>query len=202
MLGWMLGKPSKVSAILSNTSHNNAEVEDISVAVMQYKAGELCAKGAVVQVTSSVIHHGEEQQLIFQGEKARISAPWKVFASVSKPNGFPDREPKLEKELETFYSKLPSVKHTGHTGQIDNILTALEKKTDYLIKGEDGRLTIELITGIYKAGTEGRQIDIPIKKDDPFYTVKGIMSNVPHFYKKAKSVTEFAGPITVGSSYK
>ena len=202
MLGWMLGKPSKVSAILSNTSHDNAEVEDISVAAMLYKAGPNCAKGAVAQVTSSVIHHGEEQQMIFQGEKARISAPWKVYASVSKPNGFPDEDNVLEKKLGAYYNALPKLKYSAHTGQIDNVLSAIEKGGDYLIKGEDGRLTIELITAIYKAGTEGRTIDLPIKKDDPFYTVKGIMSKVPHFFKKTASVKEFAGDITVGSDYK
>jgi predicted dehydrogenase len=201
MLGWMLGRPAKVSSILSNTSHDNAEVEDISVAAMQYKAGPLCAKNALAQVTSSVIHHGEEQQVIFQCEKARISAPWKVFASLSKPNGFPEKDAGMEKKLESFYSALPALKYSGHTGQIDNVMAAIEKGSDYLIKGEDGRLTIELITSIYKAGTEGRTIDLPIKKDDPFYTVEGIMSKVPHFYKKSASVKEFSGAITLGSDY-
>jgi predicted dehydrogenase len=204
MLGWMLGRPSKVSAMLSNTSHDNAEVEDISVAVMQYngKSNELCAKGALAQVTSSVIHHGEEQQVIFQGEKARISAPWKVYASTPKPNGFPDENTALEKKLNDYYTSLPSLPYTAHTGQIDNVLTAIEKGKDYLIKGEDGRLTIELITAIYKAGSEGTVINLPIKKDDPFYTVQGIMAKTPHFYKKTGSVKEFAGSITVGSEYK
>ena len=202
MLGWMLGKPSKVSAIMSNTSHDNAEVEDVSVAAMLYKEGPGRAKGALAQVTSSVIHHGEEQQVIFQGEKARISAPWKVYASVSKQNGFPEEDKAFEKKLLSFYEALPALKYSGHAGQIDNVLSAIEKGSDYLVKGEDGRLTIELITAIYKAGTEGRTIDLPIKKADPFYTVKGIMSKVPHFYKKTASVKDLGGSITLGSSYK
>ncbi|MDR1109002.1 MAG: Gfo/Idh/MocA family oxidoreductase [Spirochaetaceae bacterium] len=196
MLGWMLGLPSKVSALLSNAAHDNAEVEDISVAAMQYPGG------ALAQVTSSVIHHGEEQQVIFQGERARISAPWTVKASVSLPNGFPEGNPELEKELTAFYESLPKLPYSGHTGQIDNVLTAIERGGDILIKGEDGRRTIELITAIYKAGSEGRTIGLPIKKDDPFYTVEGILKSVPRFFEKSASLTELDGAITMGSDYQ
>ena len=187
MLGWMLGLPRTVSAVLSNASHHNAEVEDISVAVLQY-AGGLCAQGALAQVTSSVIHHGEEQQLIFQGEKARVSSPWKVAANVSQPGGFPAKEQNeaLIRELNDFYESLPKLSHTGHEGQIEDVLNAIETGSRPLIGGEDGRLTIELITAIYKAGTEQRAIELPIQKTDPFYTVRGIKEHVPHFYEKRK----------------
>jgi predicted dehydrogenase len=205
MLGWMLGLPEQVSAIISNTNHDNAEVEDLSVSVLKYGGSGLTNPGALAQITASVIHHGEEQQVIFQGEKARISAPWKVAAQVFQENGFPfadKTDDALVKKLTGFYEGLPKLKYTGHTGQIDNVLAAIETGTAPLIKGEDGRLTIELITAIYKAGSEGRTVSLPIGKDDPFYTVPGIMKAVPRFYRKTVSVENFEGPITVGSDYK
>jgi predicted dehydrogenase len=180
MLGWMLGPPVKVSAMMSNTAHDNAEVEDISVAVLLY------AGGALAQITSSVIHHGEEQQIIFQGEKARISAPWKPAAQTAQPNGFPAKTPNeaLLGELNEYYESLPKLTHIAHAGQIDDVLRAIEEGKEPLIGGEDGRNTIELITAIYKAGSLGQTVDLPLKKDDPFYTVSGILSKVPRFYKK------------------
>jgi predicted dehydrogenase len=196
MLGWMMGLPQSVSALLSNAAHDNSEVEDVSVAALLYQGG------AVAQVTSSVIHHGEEQQLIFQGEKARISAPWKVAASLSKPNGFPDPHPELEKELGDFYDAQPHLTHIAHEGQLDNVMTAIETEDTPLITGSEGRRTIELITAIYKAGSERRTIDLPIAKDDPFYTVEGIRQNAPHFFEKSVSATSLDGDITVGSDYK
>jgi predicted dehydrogenase len=202
MLAWMLGLPEKVTAVLSNAAHDNAEVEDISVAVLQYAASGLCAKGALAQITSSVIHHGEEQQVIFQCEKARISAPWKAVASTSRPNGFPFTNEALENELTADYQGQPSIKHTGHTGQIGNVLSAIETKGAPAIQGMDGRKTIELITAIYKAGAEQRPAEMPIKPGDPFYTVEGIMRSVPHFYEKTVSVESHDGEITVGSSYQ
>jgi predicted dehydrogenase len=196
MLGWMLGKPQKVQALLSNAAHDNAEVEDISIAALQYE------KGAVAQITSSVIHHGEEQQVIFQGEKARISAPWKVRASVSKSNGFPEREESLETELTKDFESMPPLAHTGHEGEIDNVITAIETGGQPLITGESGRLTIELITAIYKAGFEQRTITLPIQKEDIYYTAKGIQDHAIHFYHKTGSVTNFEDDkITVGSNY-
>ena len=202
MLGWMLGLPQKISAVLSNASHDNAEVEDVSIAILQYAASGLCAKGALAQITSSVIHHGEEQQVIFQCEKARISAPWKVAASTPQPNGFPVKNESFENELTASYEALPSLKHAAHTGQIENVLDAIDKNGTPLIQGLDGRKTIELITAIYKAGTEQRPVELPIKREDPFYTVEGIMRSVPHFYEKTGSVENQEGDITVGSSYQ
>ena len=197
MLCWMLGLPKKVSAVISNASHDNAEVEDISAAVLQYEGG-LCAKGALAQVTSSVIHHGEEQQLVFQGEKARVSAPWRVSANIAQPNGFPAAEQNtaLIKELDDYFSSLPKLAHTLHEGQIDDVLAAIETGSKPMIGGEDGRRTIELIAAIYKAGTEQRTVELPMQKSDPFYTVKGIMENVPRFYQKTASVGDQGGNIT------
>jgi predicted dehydrogenase len=196
MLCWMLGMPMAVTAVLSNAAHDNSEVEDISVAILQYGGG------ALAQVTSSVIHHGEEQQIIFQGERARVSAPWKVVASLSMQNGFPERNPALEKEIDDFFSALPSMPYTGHDGQIEDMLTAIETGKEPFISGEQGRATIELISAIYKSGAEHLTVKLPIQKNDPFYTVQGILKSAPRFYKKSVSVAELGGEITVGSDYK
>jgi predicted dehydrogenase len=205
MLGWMLGPPEQVCAMLSNANHDNAEVEDISVSAFRYGKTDKTNPGALAQITASVIHHGEEQQVVFQGENARISAPWKVTAQAFQENGFPfgDRQnDEVIKKLNDFYEGLPPLKYSGHTGQIDNTLTAIETGGKPLIGGKDGRLTIELITAIYKAGSEGRTATLPITKDDPFYTAAGIMKAAPRFYKKGASIENFSGPITVGSDYK
>lgn len=195
MLAWMMGLPEKVTSILANTAHDNAEVEDLSISILQYP-------GALAQLTASVVHHAEEQQLVFQCEKAKIAAPFKTYASVSKPNGFPIRDEALEQQIAEFAEAQPQVKWEAHEGQLENVLSALENDTEVAIGAEDGRRTIELITAIYKSGSEGTTVSLPLDKSDPFYTVEGIMARTPHFYEKTTSAADLEGDITVGSNYK
>ncbi len=196
MLGWMMGMPDRVTSILANTGHDNAEVEDLSVSVMEYP-------GALATVTASVVHHGEEQELVFQCEKAKIAAPYSVFASQPQPNGFPLKEadPAFRKQADEFIASLPPIPYELHDGQIENVLSALETGGDVAITGEDGRRTIELITAIYKSGSEHRTVTLPLSADDPFYTVDGIRAHVPHFYEKTVSIMEQAGELTFGSDF-
>lgn len=193
MAAWLMGMPEEVQAVMSNTSHDNAEVEDISIAILKYK------NGALGQITSSVVHHGEEQQIILQGKNARISAPWKVYASTAKSNGFPERNEELEKEIERYYKSLPEARYEGHTAQIADVINYFETGKNVLISGEDGKNALELITAIYKSAATRQPVKLPLSKNDPFYSVSGIRANVPHFYEKSTSIENFADEnITVG----
>ena len=197
MLGWMMGLPQRVTSVLANTAHDNAEVEDLSVSVMEYP-------GALATLTASVVHHGEDQKLVFQCEKARIAAPYDCFCSQPMPNGFPLKtpDPAFEQQAEALLASLPALPHELHTGQLENVLDAVEGDHSPAITGEDGRRTIELITAIYKSGAARQPVDLPLKRDDPFYTVKGIQANMPHFYEKTVSVMEQSGSITFGSDFE
>ena len=90
-----------------------------------------------------------------------------------------------------------------HAGELDDVMTAIETGGTPLITGEEGRRTIELITAIYKAGFEHKTVELPIQKDDIYYTVDGIQKNAIHFYEKGASVTDLGSgeEITLGSKY-
>jgi len=194
---WMMGRPTELQAFMSNTSHDNAEVEDLSVAMLRF------SQGALGQITSSVVHHGEEQQLIFQGKAARVSVPWKLKASNAKSNGFPEANKVLEEQIRQLYDSLPEVAYEGHAGQIDNVLRAIETGEPVLIDGISGRDTLELILGIYKSASTGEKVTFPLTPEDPFYTREGIQANATHFYEKKASIENFQDVgITTGSSLK
>ena len=93
LLRWALGMPEEVTAVFTNANHDNSETEDLSIAILHYP------KGALAQITASIVDHGEEQELVFQAERARISVPWRVKAMLPLENGFPKEDPDTEREL-------------------------------------------------------------------------------------------------------
>lgn len=196
MLNWIKGSlPVEVSAMLTNVMHDNSEVEDLSFAALRY------SDGSVAQVTSSVIHHGEEQEIELQCSNAKISAPWTIRAEKSKENGFPEESGNQEliDKITSYYQALPDLKYEGHTGEIDNILTALEMNDRPMITGLDGRKTVELITAIYKAGCKKEYVKLPLSREDEFYTFEGILNNAVHFNQKLVSIENFQSDnISVG----
>ncbi len=197
MINWIQGElPAEVTAVLANVMHDNSEAEDLSFAALTY------ADGSVAQVTSSVVHHGEEQGLVLQCEKAKLAAPWSCVAEITQANGFPvpGHNQELMNRLEEAYAALPDLPYEGHTGEIENMLSALEKGERPFITGQDGRWTVELITAIYKAGFQKRTVSLPIQPEDEYYTVEGILKNAPHFYEKTSYVENLEqGEITVGN---
>lgn len=182
MLNWLEGKmPRTVMAMLTNVMHDNAEVEDLSVACLWY------GDGSMARITSSVVHHGEEQGIVLQCADARISEPWDVKAECSQQDGFPVQGGNRERidKIQDFYRKLPDLAYEGHTGEIDDVLTALETGGRPLITGEDGRATVEVITAIYMSGFSGRAVNLPVTKEEPCYTFDGMMKSAIHFYEKS-----------------
>jgi predicted dehydrogenase len=193
---WMNGMPSEITAVSSNTSHENAQVEDLSIAICRYNNGSLA------QITSSVVHHGEEQQLIFQGKKARVSVPWKLKASKSRANGFPEDDKNLETTLQQYYDEQPDVEYEGHSGQINDVLLVIVGKKDVLIDGLQGRKTLELITAIYQSSSLGETVKLPLDQKSPFYTREGVLKSATYFYEKKNSVENFStDQITTGGNY-
>jgi len=193
---WMMGMPAEIQAVIANLNHDNSEVEDFSTAVLFYKDGR------VGQVTASLVHHGENQRMIFQGDKASIAVPWRVQASTAMDNGFPEANPALEEKINQLYDQLPEVKFDGHDGQIANVLAALNGEEELLIDGVAGRSTIELVTAIFQSGATGKRVKLPMTPEDLFYTRAGILKNAPHFNEKTRSVESASEYITFGSEYK
>jgi len=188
---WLLGRPRAVTAVLANTQHENSEVEDLSVAVLAYDR-------ALAELTSSVVHHGEERAIVVQARDARISQPWRAVADLHQPNGFPEGpNTELVARLDALAAAHQPLRHTDHTGQVGDVLTALETGRPPAIGGEDGRDAIEVVTAIYESAIERRTVSLPLAPDDPYYRSGTLVDRAPRFYTKTASVRDQDGVVTL-----
>ncbi|MFD2706806.1 Gfo/Idh/MocA family protein [Salibacterium lacus] len=194
---WLRGAPAEISAFMSNTAHTNAEVEDLSIAIFRHEDGGLS------QVTSSAVHHGEEQKLIFQGDKAKLEVPFDVKAYTQLENGFPETNETLQQSITETYNQLEPLRYEGHTGQIHDVIQAVKGNKAPLVTGEEGRKTLEIIMAIYEAATEKKHVTLPLTKDSSFYSRESLLNHAPHFYEKQNSVDNFQNnEISVHGDYE
>lgn len=181
LLIWMLGMPDAVTAVMGNVAHGNSEVEDVGVAILEYP-------DLMAHIVSSIVDHGEEQEMIFQTERAKLNIPWKPKADYALPNGYRAENTEYEEKLNELYQSIPELKFEGHPAHILNVLKAILGEEELLSGGEEGRKTIELITAIYKASVLRKTVFLPVTPADDFYRKEGLMSQMPRFHQKTVSV--------------
>ena len=192
LLLWMLGKPDRVTAIVTNVGHNNSECEDLGMAILEYP-------GMLAQLTASIVNHDELQELVFQAERGRLSVPWTTAASKALPNGFPEENTDAKTEIQERYESIPALAREGHPAQIENFLAAVEGTEPLAITGNDGRAAMELIMAIYKSSLTRQPVSLPIAKDDIFYSRESMTKAMPRFHQKTRSVENFtSSEITLG----
>ncbi len=193
---WLMGDLQELSAMAANQNHKNSEVEDVSISTLRF------ASGAVGTVVASLLHHGEEQKIIIDGQNGSIEIPHKVAANRQQPNGYPELNLEMQQKIEEVFSQYPDLVYQDHCGQIENMICAIEQGTQPLVTGEDGRKTIEFITAVYQSSFLGQKVTFPMTAEkDPFYTREGLMKGAPRFFRKSKSVDNYADlGIKVGGS--
>ncbi|MCW5950742.1 MAG: Gfo/Idh/MocA family oxidoreductase [Propionibacteriaceae bacterium] len=192
---WLMGRPSAVTAVMTNAQHDNAEVEDLSVAILSYGS-------ALAEITSSTVHHGEEQWIAIQGRDASVRQPWRAIADAHQESGFPaGHDDELIARLDALAAGHLPLRHTGHTGQIGDFLSAVRDHRRPAVDGVDGRDAVELVTAIYESAIEHRTIPFPLPPDDPYRRAGTLAERAPHFHEKTTSVDSLGGTITIGAAF-
>jgi predicted dehydrogenase len=69
----------------------------------------------------------------------------------------------IAEDTVTFNNCDPTVVYMQY--QIEDYLKALEKNTDPLVTGEDGRRTVELFTAIYRSSRDNAPVKFPLKPE-------------------------------------
>jgi predicted dehydrogenase len=183
LLLWMAGMPRKVTAVIGNVAHDNSECEDLGIAILEYA-------GFLAQVTASLVTHDEEQEIIFQTERGRLSVPWKTAASRALPNGFPEADGEAAAHLARAYEKLPALDLEGHPAQIRNFLDAIEGRDELFVTAQDGRNVLELVMAIYRAAQGRVPVGLPMAAEDAFYRHASMAAAMPRLHRKTRSIEQ------------
>jgi predicted dehydrogenase len=193
LLQYLIGMPAQVTAVMGNVGHPNTQCEDVASAVLQYP-------DKFVQLSASLVAHGERQALRFYCEKGCLSIPWDPAADKAMPNGYPQPDPEAVAQIRAAYEAIPALPAEGHAGQVRNFLLAVLGKEPLLADGSEGRKPIELITAVYESACFGRTVTLPLTPQSPLYTTAGKGRFLPHYHEKTHSVeTVAAAPITLAA---
>lgn len=183
---WLMGDVDEVNSMVTNENHNNSEVEDVSLSILRFKSG------AAGLMAASLVHHGEEQRIIIDGQNGSIELPHKISVSRQMQNGYPESDDTAREALEKAFAAEGDLTYQEHCGQIENMLSAIENNTTPLITGVDGRKTIEFISAVYQSAFTGTKVKLPMTEKDPFYTRDGVLNLATRFHEKTKSVENYA----------
>ena len=72
---------------------------------------------------------------------------------------------KFRKEESDFYNGLTDGMEYYHERNIEDFLQALLEGRRPLITGEDGRITVEIFTAIYRSNRDGKPVKWPLKPE-------------------------------------
>jgi len=165
LLTWLMGPVAEIRAQTAMLAHKRIEVEDVAMATLQFENGALGIVEASTAIYPGYLKrieiHGsagsaimEEEDLIkwdFAKKRKRDEAILEKMAQqVSGGGGAADPA---------------AIGHHGHTRQFQDVLKAIKKKSAPAIDGPEGRRSVEIILGIYKAAETGRAVKLPLKSD-------------------------------------
>jgi UDP-N-acetyl-2-amino-2-deoxyglucuronate dehydrogenase len=165
LLYWLMGPIAEIRARCALLAHQRIAVEDVAMATLQFENGALGVIEASTAVYPGYLKrieiHGtagsavmEEEDLIkwdFARKRKRDEAVQRQMAQrLSGGGGAADPA---------------AIGHHGHARQFRDVLKAVKKGSPPLVDGHEGRRSVEIILGIYKAAETGRAVKLPLKSD-------------------------------------
>ena len=157
LVHWMGGEVESVFAYGGTLTHS-LEVEDTAVAVLKFKNGAM----GVIQGTTCAFPKNLEGSLTVLGEKGSVKVGG--FA-VNKIDTWEFKDQSQEDEwVKQMKTEPPTVYGFGHLELYRELVNAIINGKDAMMKGEEGRKSLELIMAIYKSIETGKEVKLPLKE--------------------------------------
>lgn len=159
LLRWMMGgEISEVMAYTDNLNHPFIAAEDLGIALVKFKNGSY----GIIEGTTNIFPKNLEETLYIFGEKGTVKAGGKSVNTIDEWF-FADGIDNSEEVKERFHENPPNVYGFGHTPLYENVIEAINTKTEPYVSARDGRNALELVLGIYEAASKGTKVTFPLK---------------------------------------
>jgi len=173
LLQWFMGEIDELYGVWSNLNHPYIEVEDTANAIIRFKngaVGNIIVSNSMKPGIYGKVHvHGENGASVgvqtdggamFIAGMSNIQEPpvndlWTIPGEESLLQ-------KMVKEDSDFFLSLKNPMEYFHERQIEDYLRAIIDGRKPLITGEDGRVTVEIFTAIYRSARDKKPVRWPI----------------------------------------
>lgn len=176
---WLLGDVTSVYAEMDTLTHE-IEVEDSLLGILRFRSG------AVGQIACSTSVAGTEISMKISSKNASIALDGvgeALTLHTKKDTGKASGE--ADEDLRTriaaaaqFTDTEACAPDTSHVGSIQDLFDSIREDRDPRVSGSEGRRSIEVITALYKSGSTGSKVSLPLCPSDPWYSTRGILEGV------------------------
>jgi UDP-N-acetyl-2-amino-2-deoxyglucuronate dehydrogenase len=165
LLAWLMGPVVEITAHTGLLAHERIAVEDTAVATLKFANGALgvieASTAAYPGYLKRIEIHGSQGSAAMEEEDV---VAWD-FAVKSRGDAAVHRQ--MAKRVSTAggASDPAAIGHHGHTQQFRDVLSAIREDRAPAVDGHEGRRSVEIILGIYKAAETGKVVKLPLASD-------------------------------------
>ncbi len=165
LLYWFMGEVTEVCAVTDTIAHQRIEVEDVGVAALRFANGALGTIEATTSAWPGLLKkteiHGTEGSVIVEQDDLLL---WQ-FARKTRRDAAVRRKFARRVGGTGGASDPAAISYVGHQKQLQDFLQAIDRGTEPLVSGEEGRKSVEIILAIYQSSWTGRRVSLPLKRD-------------------------------------
>ena len=165
LISMIFGSVSNVFAKLT-TRVNNIEVEDCAALTIEMENGSLVTSS----ITLGAANDTSRLRFCFDGLTVESGAsPDKPYNPAEDEWKFLARLPVTQNQVNKVISKVNKPK-SWYAGMFDEIANKLDGKNSDEVKLLDARKSVEFVTAVYDSSRQGKNIKLPINKNNPLYS--------------------------------
>jgi len=175
LLQWYMGEPAELFGIWTNLNHPYIEVEDTALAIIKFKNGGI---GNIVLSNSqkpgiyTKVHiHGDNGasvgvqtdvgSMFVAGMSGIQEAPYNDIWTIPGEENYPEG---WKKQDNAFFSRINPMEYYIQL-QVEDFISAINENRKPFISGEEGRITVELFTAVYRSQRDGKPVKWPLESE-------------------------------------